>query len=192
MEPLRNGLSPSSTGTFRAKVLTLSAITGSKFEESAVKIGCFEGQPSVDKEVDIRDFLVCRGNGNLGLMGRARFPLRTLAETIFPDTVIAARVNPNLVDRGYLEALWNTRWMRLQVESRANTTSGIHKINQTALEGLAMRLPPFALQARFGTLSDAISRSTQVRASETLDRLTALLVHRVFSEDPTNGFRGTC
>ena len=55
-DPLRNGLSPSSTGNFRAKVLTLPAITGSKFNEDAVKVGNFEGQPSVDKEVDSRDF----------------------------------------------------------------------------------------------------------------------------------------
>ena len=128
-EPPRNGLSPSSAGTFHAKVLTLSAITGTKFDEAAVKDSQFESLSSGNKGVDCRDFLVCRGNGNLGLMGRARFPHRTLSDTLFPDTIIAARVNPMLVDRSYLEALWQTKWMRLEIESRSTTTSGIHKIN---------------------------------------------------------------
>ena len=192
LEPLRNGVSPSSSGYFRSTVLTLSAITGVTFDEHAVKIGHFEGQPTMDKEVDNRDLLICRGNGNLSLMGRARFPIRTLAGTVFPDTVIAARVNPNQVERAYLEALWNTRWMRSQVESRATTTSGIHKINQAALEGLAIRLPPISIQARFARLSDAIYRNTLARTSEALDRLFALLFHRAFSEHPSNGCRGIC
>ena len=95
-----------------------------------------EADPSANKEVDFRDFLVCRGNGNLGLVGRARFPHRTLSDTLFPDTMIAARVNPKQVDRSYLEALWHTKWMRLQIESRSTTTSGIHKINQATLGSL--------------------------------------------------------
>ena len=125
-------------------------------------------------------------------MGRARFPIQTLVDTVFPDTIIAARVDRNLVDRAYLEALWNTRWMRLQIESRANTTSGIHKINQAALEGLTIRLPPIALQARFGKLSDSIYLSTQAQTAEMLVRLSSLLFKRFLSEDQTNGFRGTC
>ena len=185
-EPPRNGLSPSSAGTFHAKVLTLSAITGTKFDEAAVKDGQFESLSSGNKGVDCRDFLVCRGNGNLGLMGRARFPHRTLSDTLFPDTIIAARANPKQVDRSYLEALWQTKWMRLQIEGRSTTTSGIHKINQATLGSLPVRLPPLPLQIRFGSLCSRLRRSTQAHRTDALDRLFDSLSYRAFLGELTN------
>ena len=186
MEPPRNGLSPTSGGTFRAKVLTLSAITGTKFDETAVKDGYFESRSSANKKVDFRDFLVCRGNGNLGLVGRARFPHRTLSDTLFPDTMIAARVNPKQVDRSYLEVLWHTTWMRLQIESRSTTTSGIHKINQATLGSLSVRLPPLPLQIRFGSLSSRLRHSVEASRTRVLDRLFDSLSHRAFSGELTS------
>ena len=185
-EPPRNGLSPTSGGTFRAKVLTLSAITGTGFDETAVKDGHFGSPSSANKEVDFRDFLVCRDNGNLGLVGRARFPHRTLSDTLFPDTIIAARVNPKQVDRSYLEALWHTKWMRLQIESRSTTTSGIHKINQATLGSLLVRLPPLTLQIRFRSLSRKLRRGVEVHRTDALDRLFGSLSHRAFLGELTN------
>ena len=58
MESPRNGLSPSSVGSVHAKVLTLSAITGARFDETAVKQGHFVSKPSENKTVDCQDFLV--------------------------------------------------------------------------------------------------------------------------------------
>ena len=179
-KPPRNGLSPSSTGTFHAKVLTLSAITGRTFDETATKGRYFAGRPSMAKKVDPRDFLICRGNGNLEFVGRARFPHRKLGNTLFPDTIIAARVDPKQANGAYLEVLWHTNWMRSQIESRATTTSGIHKINQATLGGLAVRLPPLDLQARFETLSNRMSPSVQLRSAEMLNQISVLLSHRVF------------
>ena len=185
-EPPRNGISPSSAGTVHAEVLTLSAITGTKFDETAVKDGRFGSQPPANKEVDSRDFLVCRGNGNLGLVGRARFPHRTLSDTFFPDTIIAVRVNPKQVDSAYLETLWHTKWMRLQIESRSTTTSGIHKINQATLGSLLVRLPPLPMQIRFGSLSSRLRHSVETSRTRVLDRLFDSLSHRAFSGELTN------
>ena len=188
-EPPRNGLSPSSAGTFRAKILTLSAITGAAFDETAVKHSYFRSQPSANKKVNPQDFLVCRGNGNLGLVGRARFPRQPLDNTLFPDTIIAAKVDPKKVDRAYLESLWHTKWMRSQIESRSTTTSGIHKINQTTLGSLPVKLPPIALQTRFGALANTLCRSLQIRRSETLERLSVSLNYRAFLGDLTISWR---
>lgn len=185
-QPPRNGLSPSSNGTFPAKVLTLSAVTGTTFDETAVKERHFVDQPPANKQVDPQDFLICRGNGNLGLLGRARFPHRRMENTVFPDTIIAAKVDQEQINAAYLEALWQTSWMRQQIESRSNTTSGIHKINQTALGSLPVRLPPIALQNRFGVRSHALRRDVvtrQTRQAEALDKLFNLLSHRAFADE---------
>ncbi|MEE2058027.1 restriction endonuclease subunit S [Rhodococcus artemisiae] len=63
----RNGLSPSKSGKVHAKVLTLSAVTGSEFDESAFKVSTFESAPPAGQSVTFDDLLICRGNGNLGL-----------------------------------------------------------------------------------------------------------------------------
>jgi restriction endonuclease S subunit len=56
--PLRNGLSPSSTGKTSAKVLTLSAITGKGFDDTALKTSTFQSRPPADQTVDEADFLI--------------------------------------------------------------------------------------------------------------------------------------
>ena len=185
MESPRNGLSPSSVGSVHAKVLTLSAITGARFDETAVKQGHFVSKPSENKTVDCQDFLVCRGNGNLEHVGRARFPPRTIGDTIFPDTIIAVRVDPQQVHRAYLETLWETKWMRLQIESRSTTTSGIHKINQATLSDLPVRLPPLPLQIRFGGLSSRLRLIEKSHSKDILNRLFDTLSHRAFRGDLT-------
>jgi type I restriction enzyme S subunit len=76
--PLRNGLSPSNVGKVPAKVLTLSAITGSGFDDSAWKMSTFRSPPPPDQSVDENDFLICRGNGNVRLVGKGYFPTRRM------------------------------------------------------------------------------------------------------------------
>jgi len=53
--PLRNGLSPSHVGKITAKVLTLSAITGSEFDDRAWKVSTFRSPPPSDQSVDEND-----------------------------------------------------------------------------------------------------------------------------------------
>ena len=100
--------------------------------------------------------------------------------------MIAARVKPKQVDRSYMEALWHTKWMRLQIENRSTTTSGIHKINQATLGSLLVRLPPLPLQIRFGSLSSKLRRGAEVHRTDTLDRLFGSLSHRAFLGELTS------
>jgi len=76
--PLRNGVSPSRKGTVRGTVLTLSAVTGHEFAESALKSCIFDRAPNSEHTVDAKDLLICRGNGNLALVGKGYFPSRSL------------------------------------------------------------------------------------------------------------------
>ena len=127
--PLRNGLSPSNSGSVNAKVLTLSAITGSEFDPTAWKMSTFNAKPPADQSVDELDFLICRGNGNIHLVGKGYFPKRAMAEVTFPDTMIAARVAPYRIERAFLQHIWNSSAVRHPVESLARTTNGSFKVN---------------------------------------------------------------
>lgn len=179
----RNGLSPSAKGCVSGRVLTLSAVTGARFDEGAVKRAVFEHEPAQNKHVDERDFLICRGNGSLKFVGRGRFPTSSLGGAIFPDTIIAARVDPEKVDRYFLETLWESPHIRAEIEGKARTTSGIHKINQSMIAQLEIPLPPIKLQRQFGEFAATWPRALANRSREIIDNVFEILLSRHFAVD---------
>ena len=180
--PLRNGLSPSHVGKITAKVLTLSAITGSGFDDSAWKVSTFRSPPPSDQSVDENDFLICRGNGNVRLVGKGYFPTRRMPDITFPDTMIAARVRTDRLERVFLQHIWGWNAVRRQVESLARTTNGTFKVNQTMLEGITFIGPPLQLQREFAHrvgAADKLKTAQRTSLAE-LDALFAVLQHRAF------------
>ena len=180
--PLRNGLSPSKIGKVSAQVLTLSAITGSAFDDAARKVSTFLSSPPADQSVASKDFLICRGNGNIQLVGRGQFPIRSMPEVTFPDTMIAARVSAQLIEPSFLQHVWNSIAVRQQIESLARTTNGTFKVNQTMLEGITFISPPVPFQCQF-TYRATVIEETKKKECESvarLDALFAVLQHRAF------------
>lgn len=181
--PLRNGLSPASGGKFEAQVLTLSAITRGQFDASASKSGAFAVEPWEDVRVDARDFLICRGNGNVALVGSAAFPRESMKNMVFPDTMIAARIDQARVRPAFLNTIWKSPFIRRQVEAGARTTNGTFKINQTVVEGIEVILPPPAKQQVFADLEARVAKNAvhQRAAIEGAADLFDSLVARAFS-----------
>jgi type I restriction enzyme, S subunit len=180
--PLRNGLSPSHAGKIVAKVLTLSAITGSGFDSSALKTSTFQSPPPPDQSVDTNDFLICRGNGNSRLVGKGYFPTSSMSDVTFPDTMIAARILPDRVERAFLQYVWNSNAVRRQVESLARTTNGTFKVNQTMLEGITFIAPPISLQREFALRANAVEKARAARRASlaAMDELFSVLQRRAF------------
>jgi type I restriction enzyme, S subunit len=176
-------VSPSSAGTITERVLTLSAITGTSFDATCVKEGTFETIAPPEKRVSSSDFLICRGNGNLNLVGKGFFATAS-GNTIFPDTMIAARFSRELFEPAFIETLWNSQYVRSQLEPRARTTNGTFKINQGALEGIRFPVPPVDLQHAFAARVAEIDKLKAHHRAHLakLDALFASLQHR--------GFRG--
>jgi type I restriction enzyme S subunit len=177
---LRNGLSPSTRGRTPAKVLTLSAITGVSFNPNAIKEGMFDDSPVPGKCVSSDDLLVCRGNGNLALVGAAKVPSVSMPDTLFPDTIIAASVDFSRIDRRFLEFVWQSPYVRRQIEKGSRTTNGTHKINQTLVENLRVPCPPMKAQRRFGMIRDVESRLIAQAADPCWRDLLAALRERAF------------
>lgn len=184
-ESPRNGLSPSNGGEVSAKVLTLSAITGSRFDGSAFKVGTFKTAPPAHQAVSRGDFLVCRGNGNIDLVGRGYFPDADMPDVTFPDTIIASRTNPAVITREYLEVIWATPAVRRQIEASARTTNGTFKINQKSLEAVRIMVPPLERQRTFAERMAWLGwlRASHAVSSAVLDELFASLQHRAFRSD---------
>lgn len=159
--PLRNGISPASRGTVTARVLTLTAITGDRFDGNYAKEGKFLEPISVKDTVSTSDFYICRGNGSPDLIGKGFYADQDIPGTAFPDTMIAAKPNPKKVTRAFLESIWNGPFVRNQIREAARTTNGTFKINQTAAGGIKIPVPPLEAQNRFQTIVDRVVRSKE-------------------------------
>ncbi|MCX4387750.1 restriction endonuclease subunit S [Micromonospora peucetia] len=180
--PLRNGISPATRGEVEGHVLTLSSITGRRFDPTARKSAAFLAPHSTAQVVHTSDFLMCRGNGNLGLVGRGFFPSVAMPDTAFPDTIIAARVRTELVRPVFLEHVWRSTAVRRQIESSARTTNGTYKVNQQGLGGISFFSPPLELQDRFTARIAAVDalRANHSSGLAELDALFASLQDRAF------------
>ena len=150
----RNGLSPSRRGDIHAKVLTLTAITQGTFDASQWKDATFDDVPAIDKYISESDFYICRGNGNKSLVGVGVAAPSDYEDLVFPDTMIAVKVDRQLIDLKFLAFAWKSISIRKQIESIAKTTNGIYKINQEGLGGVVIPLPPLSLQREFVAIAE--------------------------------------
>ena len=182
---MRNGISPSSAGTVQFRVLTLSAITQGAFDDRAVKEGAFTSEPPSDKRVSSLDFLMCRGNGNKNLVGVGVHSAVDRLELVFPDTVIAGRVDPGRVRMRFLEAAWSRPSVRRQIEAVSRTTNGTYKVNQKGLAGVKLDVPPIPMQDEFVSRVQRVQslRETVVESRIAEDELLASLQSRAFRGD---------
>jgi type I restriction enzyme, S subunit len=172
--PLRNGLSPSHSGKVIGQLLTLSAITGKEFKDTAVKTSTFKSIAPFHQTVSDTDFLICRGNGNIHLVGKGYFPKESMPNTAFPDTIIAAKVKPEIINKFFLQHIWNSDFIRSQIESLARTTNGTFKVNQTMLESILLLIPPLPLQQKFTQRIEVIEQ-LKLKHQESLAQIDALL-----------------
>lgn len=184
---IRNGLSPSNQGKIPFNVLTLTAITGTCFNEHAFKAGTFNDIPK-DKLVVADDFLVCRGNGNINLVGAGKCPTSDMPNTLFPDTIIGVRIDSNIIYNKYLEHVWCHSFVRSQINKKARTTNGTFKINQAALESILIPLPTLPEQKRIAAIldkADAI-RKKRKKALELADQFLKSVFLDMFGDPVTN------
>lgn len=158
----------------------LSAITGQAFDRAAIKESTFADPLNKDQLVNDKDLLICRGNGNIQLVGAGRFPTASMDDTVFPDTMIAAKIDSTRVVPEYLEALWTTRHIRYQIESGARTTNGTYKVNQGVLSTIKIPLPPLAEQQQYASSIQTIRRFHTRLQSKEADDLFYSLVQRAF------------
>ena len=173
MTNMRNGVSPSKKGLHAEKVLTLSAVTQEAFDPEAWKDGIFDECPPADKRIHTSEFYMCRGNGNKMLVGTAVFSPEDHDDLVFPDTVIAAHIDSNIILLPYLFVAWKMPSVRKQIEENARTTNGTYKINQTVLSNIELIVPPLEKQNEFVSFVEQSDKS-KFELRKALAELTAM------------------
>lgn len=127
--------------------LRLDAMTASGFDYKAIRYIPISEGTAHRLRIAEGDFFISRANGSLRLVGRAVLADEPTELVVFPDTMIRYRLlrAPDL--RRWLSTIWPSPLLRAQIERRAKTTAGIHKISQEDISTLAIPLPPLDEQA---------------------------------------------
>lgn len=145
-EPLRNGLSaPASTsGTIR--VVTLTAVTKSKFSDAHSKLIEPGARPVGDLWMRPGDVFIQRSN-TPELVGTAALYNGPDHWAIFPDLLIRVRVDQTRIYPSYLELVLRSTGLRRYFQRSAQGIAGsMPKISQPIIEAAEVPLPPLDLQ----------------------------------------------
>jgi len=147
IDKLVNGVSIKGTDDFTGiRALRLNAMTDGGFNYEMARRLPLSASDVAGIIIAAGDFFVSRGNGSLHLVGRGSLAQEPPEPTIFPDTMIRARLSDRV--RIWVAMLWPSRLVRVQIEGRAKTTAGIYKIAQPQLESICLPVPPLAEQLR--------------------------------------------
>ncbi|MEW1828977.1 restriction endonuclease subunit S [Streptomyces sp. NPDC088196] len=179
--PLINGRSVrTQDGGF--PVLRLTALQADGIDLGERKEGEWTADEAKPYLVRPDDFLVCRGNGSIALVGRGALVTDVPEPVAFPDTMIRIRVQREHVDPRFLSHLWASPMVRGQLRSLARTSAGIYKISQGSLQDVRFPLPPVVEQRRLAEVVDgrlvrlgAIERMLR-HAQTTLERLEMVVM----------------
>jgi type I restriction enzyme S subunit len=106
---------------------------------------------------------------------------------LYPDLLFALNANPDLVEAAYLRWAWDCQEVRGQIERKARTSAGIHKINQGNLAAVRIPVPALETQrtvaARLHGQAGAADRICGhiSKELESIRALSVALLRRAFS-----------
>jgi type I restriction enzyme, S subunit len=145
-EPLANGRSVRDAEYQGFPVLRLTCLKNGRIDLNAKKNGAWTREEAFNFLVREGDFLVSRGNGSLSLVGRGGIVPSVLDDIAYPDTLIRVRAKKEIYNIEFLSIIWNSQYIRKQIENAARTTAGIHKINQKSIEEFILPVPSLVEQ----------------------------------------------
>jgi type I restriction enzyme S subunit len=186
-EGFKTGLSIKKSESAGVPSLKLSAIRNGHIDFAQSKLLPVSQNEVQDILLQRGDFLVIRGNGSIKLVGAGALVHDTPSPTVYPDLMIRVRVKPGIVEPRWLNTVWSSHVVRDQIERKAKTTAGIHKISQRDLGAITLSVPPIAEQQRIALdverrLSVVEELETQVRADlARAERLRQAALARAFS-----------
>jgi type I restriction enzyme S subunit len=185
-EPLANGRSPQQNAG-STPILKLTALRDGLVDASVIRLGEVPAALAAQLRIQKGDVFISRGNGSIRLVGRAGLVNNTPdQDLIFPDTMIRVRLAGDVVSPKYFTYIWNSQFLRTQIERTARTTAGIHKISQADIERFVVPLPDIDTQH---AIVDQLDRHlSSVSAAEamassgllTADRLRQSILKRAF------------
>jgi len=185
--PLKTGISRPTVPDAQKRCLTLASVRAGRLDLKAAKTVELTDAEAKGNWVLPGAFYVVRGNGNLSLVGRGAEAPTSMPPVLYPDLLIQVVADPGRLLAKYLRVIWAAPEVRRDIESRARTSAGIHKINLSSLARVQIPLPNLADQDRIAYRADELADATAtVREAATaemaaINALPAALLRRAFT-----------
>jgi restriction endonuclease S subunit len=90
------------------------------------------------------DILLIRSNGSASLVGRIAVVNKEIDNLCYAGYLMRLRLYDFCIDSLYLKYVFNTTFLRHQIEFPIRTTTGVKNINSTEVSSLFIPLPPLA------------------------------------------------
>lgn len=168
---------PLKPGEQSFEVLKLTSVRGGHVDLDQSKHGAWSEAEARPFAVRDGDFLIVRGNGSRKLVGRGGVVGKVTKAVAYPDTLVRARFDDELVHLPFFAAIWDSATIREQIERAAKTTAGIYKINQKDLGELVIPIPDLDSQKGLFTswsANESILSRIELCASQISTRIAHL------------------
>ncbi|MDE0001141.1 MAG: restriction endonuclease subunit S [Rhodospirillaceae bacterium] len=152
-------------GLGATSVLRIPNIRLGYIDPSDLKSATFDEKESAKFSLQEGDVLIIRSNGSLSIVGKPAIVLRQHTAYLFAGYIIRIRPISGSILPKYLLYLMMEPNVRVQIETKAKSTSGVNNISAKELQELNVPICSPAEQAELVRLLD-----TRLEAAELLDR----------------------
>lgn len=144
-------------------VMRLTALKDGLIDILERKQGAWTAADAEPFLVEKGDILVSRGNGSKQLVGRGGLIAGEVDPVAYPDTMIRVPIDLEHLSPEWFVQVWNSPFMRAQIEKAAKTTAGIYKINQGDIRSFVVPLPSLQEQRQIASVvADEIAKTTDL------------------------------
>ncbi|CAG0955373.1 Type-1 restriction enzyme EcoKI specificity protein [Methanosarcinales archaeon] len=154
-------------------IYRLNEIEGCFLTESPIKYAPVSSHVSADYELESRDILFCRTNGNINYVGRTGI-FFGVNKAVFASYLVRVRTNPTLLLPEFLTIYLNTAFGRRQIIRRAMPSNQVN-VSAAELKRIDILLPPTNSQKEIAQLvqdayrNRALSLASYAEAQQLLE-----------------------
>ncbi len=146
-------------------VLRIPNIGNGYIIDDDLKFAVFSDEEKEKYSLKEGDLLTIRSNGSVDLVGKCAFISSKEEKYLFAGYLIRLRPFPEKVNSKFLSLTLESHKLRIQIEDKAKSTSGVNNINSVEIQNLEIPFPPLAEQQRI--VKEIESRLSQATATET-------------------------
>ncbi len=145
-------------------VLRIPNIGNGYIIDEDLKFAVFSDEEKEKYSLKEGDLLTIRSNGSVDLVGKCALISSKEEKYLFAGYLIRLRPFPEKVNSKFLSLTLESHKLRIQIEDKAKSTSGVNNINSVEIQNLEISLPPLAEQQRI--VQEIESRLSQAEAAE--------------------------
>jgi len=127
-------------------VLRIPNIANGFIDTTDLKFAKFSKEELETYSLNTGDLLIIRSNGSVDLVGKCALVKEKETKFLFAGYLIRLRPLKEIINPVFLQYILSSHNLRIQIESKAKSTSGVNNINTEEIKSLQIPLPPMQEQ----------------------------------------------